>query len=135
MHPVLKRILVHGLLTAGLLAVMGVVFAEVATNWAGSAADGRSAEPIEPAVPDDVRLNVPLMMAFWGFVFVAMSELVLWRLRGNRTAAPPVEKQPDETEKLLNELLARAEAVRVAEGQGAESQKGQEQKPEGQKVG
>src|SRR4051794_29276484 len=116
MHPLLKRILLHGGLTAALLAVIGFMFAELAGMWLSTAAD-RPAPP-GAAPPEALRLRVPLMMAFWGFVFVAGCEAVLSRFR--RPPAPAPERQPDEAEKLLNELLAQAEAKMALE---AESQK------------
>ena len=118
MNPVLKRILVHGGLTAGLLALVGVGFAEIAKMWMGDAAETGST----------LRYRVPLMMAFWGFMFVAVCELVLSRIRKN-APVKPAEPPQDDAEKLLNELLAQAEAKMALE---AESQKGEdrEQKAE-----
>jgi hypothetical protein len=64
------------------------------------------------------------MMAFWGFVFVAACEAVRWRLWGEKPAAAKApEQQPDDVERLLNELLEQAESKRAAEReQGAGSQ-------------
>ena len=114
MHPVLRRILLHGGLTAVVLALVGMVFAEMAGIWlAGNAArSGAAADP----VPDSLRTRVPLMMAAWGFVFVLMCELVVWRVRG--TKPPPAPEPPDDAEALLNELLAQAEAAHAAAGSG-----------------
>ena len=80
MHPVLKRILLHGGGTAIVLAAVGFMFAEMAGMWAGGASKPASAE-LNPPVSDSLRYRVPLMMAFWGFLFVAVSELVLSRFR------------------------------------------------------
>ena len=87
MHPILKRIALNGGLTAALLAVLGLVFAEMAGMWlAGEAArPGTSGEL--PSVNASLRERVPLMMAVWGFAFVAVSELVMWRVRGLRKQA------------------------------------------------
>ena len=125
MHPVLKRILLNGGVCAGLLALIGVVFMELS----GVLALGGTARPgsadLNPQLPDSLRYRVPLTMAGAGFLFVAACELVMWRLRGNKPpAVKPAEPQPD-AEKLLNELLAQAEAKMAAE------QRGQEQKAEG----
>jgi hypothetical protein len=129
MHPVLKRILINGGLTAILLAGVGLMFAQIAAPWAG--ANRTESAASAATVPDTVRVNVPLMMAFWGFLFVAVSELILWRLRGLKRPTPSVEKQPDETEKLLNELLARAEAARQQEtGDRSQGSEDREQKTE-----
>jgi hypothetical protein len=142
MHPVLKRILINGGLTAAVLGGVGLLFAQLAAGWASSNVKPSPGEEAA-SVPESIRVNVPLMMAFWGFVFVAAAELVLWRLRGHKPPAPPAEKQPDETEKLLNELLERAEAARAAEAAGGRSQEsadsaqepGTGQKREEQKAG
>jgi hypothetical protein len=116
MHPVLKRILVNGGLTAAILAVIGFVFAELAAMWLASGEGVRpgSAGVVEP-VEGTLRTRVPLTLAFWGFVFVAVGELILHRVRRNRPAAQPTEPQQDDAEKLLNELLAQAEAKAAAE--------------------
>lgn len=109
MHPVLRRILLHGGLTAVVLALVGVVFAEMAGVWlAGNAA--RAGGAPDP-VGDSLRTRVPLMMAVWGFVFVLVCELVIWRVRGTKPTTPP--EPPDDAEKLLNELLAQAEAAQA----------------------
>lgn len=129
MHPVLKRILLHGGATAIVLAAVGFLFAEMAGMMAGGASKPASAE-LNPPVSDSLRYRVPLMMAFWGFVFVAVSELVLSRFR----RPPPTkaaEMPPDEAETLLNELLAQAEAKMALE---AESQRAESQKVEGQEA-
>jgi hypothetical protein len=64
------------------------------------------------------------MMAFWGFLFVAVTELVLHRLRGPVPVKPAAATPPDDAEKLLNELLAQAEAKMAAEAAAkAEGQK------------
>src|ERR1700712_1052387 len=104
MNPVLKRILLHGGMTAGLLALVGLGFAEIAKMWMGDAAGAGPA----------LRYRVPLMMAFWGFMFVAVCELVLSRIRKNAPVKPP-EPPQDDAEKLLNQLLAEVEAKAAAE--------------------
>ncbi len=134
MHPVLRRILLHGGLTAGVLALVGVLFAELAGLWLTGNAT-RSTSPNDP-VAESLRVRVPLTMAFWGFVFVLVCELVIWRVRGGRPAlntTPP----PDDTEKLLNELLAQAEAKMATETESPRTEnreqrsEDQEQKTEG----
>ena len=117
MNPVLRRILLHGGLTAGLLGVVGLLFAEMAGMWVGAReATAPASADLNPPVGPAIRYRVPLMMAFWGFVFVAAGELVLSRFRKPAPAkpAPP----PDDTEKLLNELLAQAEAMAALETEG-----------------
>lgn len=130
MHPLLKRILIHGALTAAALAGVGVMFAQMAGIWTSASASRPGAAELNTSVTNSIRTNVPLMMAFWGFVFVAAVEGVRWRLRGGaEAAAKPAEPQHDDVEKLLNELLEQAESKMAleaesqkaeAEGQGAE---------------
>ncbi|VTR97385.1 unnamed protein product [Gemmata massiliana] len=133
MHPVLRRILLHGGLTAGALALIGMMFAELAGLWLTGSATRSSADSDEE-INTSLRSRIPLTMALWGFGFVAVSELVIWRVRGNRApesqkASQQTEQSQDEAEKLLNELLAQAEAKMALE---AESQKAEnkEQKTE-----
>src|SRR4051794_20144694 len=102
MNPVLKRILLHGGLTAGLLALVGLLFGEMAKMWMSPPAGAPESADLNPAVAATLRYRVPLMMAFWGFLFVTVSELVLSRFRKHapaKPAAPPA----DDAEKLLNE--------------------------------
>ena len=138
MNPVLKRILLHGGLTAGLLALVGLLFAEMAGVWMGTGAGSPAPTDLNPPVGPAIRYRVPLMMAFWGFAFVAVSELVLSRFRKPAPAKPPAP--PDDTEKLLNELLAQAEAKtaaeaesRKAEGRGEEASGGRKPPDESQR--
>ncbi|AWM36816.1 hypothetical protein GobsT_53200 [Gemmata obscuriglobus] len=122
MHPVLRRVLLHGGLTALILAVMGAMLAELATLWLSGHAT-RSADPVaEQQVGTALRTRVPLMLAAWGFAFVLVGELVIWRIRGSRPAAPkPSENPQNDAEKLLNELLAQAESRMAAEAGGPEA--------------
>ncbi len=115
MHPVLKRVLLNGGATAVVLACVGLLFAQLAVMWVAG-----SGQPIpsdlDPQVGPAVRYRVPLMMAFWGFVFVAVSEVVLYRFR-RRPPVKPVEPPVDDAEKLLNELLAQAESKMALEAE------------------
>ncbi|MDY3563524.1 hypothetical protein R5W23_005136 [Gemmata sp. JC673] len=115
MHPVLRRVLLHGGLTALILAVMGALLAELATLWLSGHAT-RSADPVaEQQVGAALRTRLPLMLAAWGFAFVLVGELIIWRIRGSRPAAPEPPNPQDDAEKLLNELLAQAESRMAAE--------------------
>ena len=126
MHPVLRRILLHGGLTAFLLAVVGAMLAELASVWLiGNAPRGANPNAGNDAqIGAELRTRVPLMLAGWGFLFVLIGELVIWRVRGHRPPPKPPENPQDDAEKLLNELLAQAEAKMAAEagdrGRGAE---------------
>src|SRR5687767_219600 len=127
MHPVLKRILLNGAFTAAILALVGVLFAELAGMWVvGSARPG--APNLNPPLEASLRYRVPLTMAGAGFLFVALSELLLWAVRGEKKPlTKSAEVQPDEAEKLLNELLAQAEAKMASE---AETQRAASQERE-----
>jgi hypothetical protein len=136
MPPVLKRILLHGGATAVILAGVGFLFAEMAGMWTARGAERPGSADGSVPVSATLRYRVPLMMAFWGFAFVAVSEFVLHRLRRHAPAKPP-EPPPDDAERLLNELLAQAEAKMAAEAESQKTEdKGQkaenpEVKPEG----
>lgn len=117
MHPVLRRILLHGGLTAALLAGLGALFAELASVWLignGPRGTAGATDPTDP-VGAALRTRVPLTLALWGFLFVLVGELVIWGVRGHRPAVKPTEAPQDEAEKLLNELLAQAKAKMAAE--------------------
>lgn len=115
MHPLLKRILLNGTLTAATLAGVGLLLAHFAGMMTPGAVTPAGAGEPNPPVADSLRGTVPLTMAFWGFVFVAACEAVRWRLRGG--TPPAAEQQPDDVERLLNELLEQAESKRAAEQQ------------------
>ncbi len=118
MHPVLKRILISGGLTAGILGLVGLLFAELASVWtAGNTGKPGSAD-LNPTLPPDLKYRVPLTMAGGGFLFVAVCELLGFWFRKPKPASTPAKPgAPDDAEKLLNELLAQAEAKMAAEAQ------------------
>lgn len=131
MHPVLRRILLHGGLTAIVLALIGAMFAELANIWlVGNVPRGAAADTNEQ-VGSALRARVPLTLAAWGFAFVLVGEIVIWRVRGDRKPAPQPPESQDDAEKLLNELLAQAEAKMAAENREQESgvRDGEGQKP------
>jgi hypothetical protein len=118
MNPVVKRILIQGGLTAALLALVGVMLAELASIWVIGNAGGKPNSPdLNPNVTERLRYRVPLTLAGLGFLFVAVGELVLQRFRKTPPPAKSGEPPPDEAETLLNELLAQAEAKMAAEKQ------------------
>lgn len=108
MHPALKRILVNGLVTAGFLGLIGYGYAELAGMWV---AGGTGTRPRADDVPvaDALRTRVPLLMAAWGFAFVAAGEGLLYRFR---RPAKPRELKPDTAEVLLEDILRQVEAGR-----------------------
>lgn len=121
MSPLAKRILIQGTLTAGILALVGLALAELATMWAAGNAGRPNAADLNPPPPDALRYRVPLTLAAAGFVFVAVGEWFAARARARKVAANPAPPQPDDAEKLLNELLAQAEAKKAAEEKAEES--------------
>lgn len=120
MSPLAKRILIQGTLTAVVLALIGLALAELATMWATGSAGRPNSSDLNPAPPDSLRYRVPLTLAAAGFVFVAVGEWLAARVRARKAAANPAPAQPDDAEKLLNELLAQAEAKSAAEAVKAE---------------
>ena len=118
MHELLRRIALHGGLTAFLVGIVGVVLGDMAassvlTPTGARTAAAQSAEEtaaLERSA-ESLRKSVPLAMAIWGFGFVALYEVARHVMRGKKAPAePPAPPQPDETEKLLEELLSQAEA-------------------------
>ncbi|MBA4068213.1 MAG: hypothetical protein C0501_31830 [Isosphaera sp.] len=120
MRPVLRRVAVHGALTALVLGVVGLMLAELASIWLSGHSGTRAATGAPVAadaggdVAAQVRARVPLLMAVWGFGFVAVGETFLHLRRGRRPAAPPAPP-PDPAEKLLEEILAQVEAKAAPE--------------------
>ena len=120
MHPLLKRILVNGLVCSSLLAVMGFGLTELGRMWLVAQAPAR-AEPGAPPTPGDdpaaaLGPRVPLTMAAWGVGFVVVAELFLWFVLKRRPAAkaPPAPPAPDPAEVLLEQLMREAEAKQAA---------------------
>jgi hypothetical protein len=132
MSPVVKRILVHGGFTAGVLALVGVLFAELASIWTAGNTGKPNAADLNPPLDESLRYRVPLTLGGAGFLFVAVGELIAARVRAAKAVAKPAQPQPDDAEKLLNELLAQAEAKMALEAETQKSES-QEQKPEAQK--
>jgi hypothetical protein len=128
MNELLRRIAVHGGLTAVILAVIGFVLGEMAAT-AQLTPVGTRLPPAEAAALNaraeqsaaEMRRNVPIAMALMGFVFVAAVEGARHLVRGKAAPdAAPAPRVPDEAEKLLEELLTQAEAKSAARaGAGA----------------
>jgi hypothetical protein len=108
MGPVYRRIAIHGGLTAVILGVLGVMFSDLAAMWTAASSPTRTAA-VSSNDSDFLRKRVPLMMAVWGFSFVALGEVAkhIWNRRSlTRLAA---NRQPDPTEQFLEELMTQAE--------------------------
>jgi hypothetical protein len=117
MHELFRRIAIHAGLTALFLGVVGLLLAEMASTALISPTGGREASAKMAGESADVgrsaadmRTRIPLALAVWGFVVVALYEFVRHLLRGRRALTPVTPPAPDETEKLLEELLRQAEA-------------------------
>lgn len=123
----LTRILKNGLAAAGVLAVMGLVFTELARTWLAVGAPARDGVDPNAAVTDLIRLRVPLLMAAWGFAFVAASEALVFVIRGGPPAPKPAPREPkaETAEVLLDELLRQTDEMRrKAEARKADSDTG-----------
>jgi hypothetical protein len=121
MRQVLQRITLHGLLTAGLLAVLGIGLARfsadgLAGHPVGHAAGSPQVAAMDRTPSESLHYRLPVMMAVWGFVFVAVAEMALYLWRGNpaKPVLKPVAAQPDHAEVLLEELLAQVESKKQA---------------------
>jgi hypothetical protein len=119
MRELLRRIAISGGLTALILGALGFALAEMAASTVetplGTRAPANGPRPdVEQAhaVGAKMRSQIPLSMAIWGFVFVAVVETVRHLVRSWRAApaVAPTPVVPDDTEKLLEELLSLAEA-------------------------
>lgn len=128
MRELFYRIAIHGGLTAFVLGIVGIMFAELASIWLAGSPGIRTntGEPIagtdaDGSVAEVLRARVPLLMAAWGFAFVAIGELVvhLWRRRSrSANPAPP----PDEAERLLEEILSQVESKQKAEATAGDAE-------------
>jgi hypothetical protein len=120
MRSLLLRILKNGLMTAVLLGALGYALGEFATTVLESNAPPRMTSDAPPAqqsnvLATDLKARMPLTLAGWGFALITAIELVRFVVRGGKSEATPKPAPPpvtDETAKLLNELLAKADAER-----------------------
>jgi hypothetical protein len=115
MNPLLRRIALQGGMTALLLGVVGLLLSELASMWlatapggstdiaAGSDGDGTA------SVNETLRSRIPLMMAAWGFAFVAVGELLISLWRRKKQPQPMPTTVPNLTEQKLAELLRQSD--------------------------
>ena len=116
MNPVARRIAIHAAVSAAILGVFGLLLVQGASVWLAATDPGL--RPGEKVVSADVdgafiaalRWRVPVFVAC-GVAFVAACEIAThyWQ---KRRIAPPAQPQPDEAEKLLEQLLAQSESAR-----------------------
>lgn len=123
MKPVLQRIAINGLLTAVFLGVIGMILGRVGTMFLPPS-EVAITEPGEPnpdaELMDAIQYRTPLLLAVWGFVFVAVGEVLLHAWRSRRPAPPaPTAAEKNTTEQMLQELLAKAEAEEKARADAA----------------
>jgi hypothetical protein len=120
MNKLVKRIAQNGLATALVLGVIGFGFAYVAAAWismaVGGGADRLAAD--EAANLEALRYRLPLAMAGGGFLVIAITEIVLYLMRGDppEPAKKASEPAPDAAELLLEALLQEAESKQQAVG-------------------
>jgi hypothetical protein len=110
----MRRIAIHGGMTALVLGIVGLMFAEMASMWIAASRPSRAVAKESPPDTSAMRLRLPLIMAISGFVFVAASEMALHHLRKRRPQVAPTPPPIDQTEQLLNELIAKEEAKAAA---------------------
>jgi hypothetical protein len=118
MRRVFKRIAINGSLTALALGCVGLLYAEMAGIWLGGSG-GRGSPQGDAEFAGQLRSRVPVVMAAWGFGFIALAEVLLFLVRGEPGAraakAAKAADQPDDAELLLEELLRQAEAKMAQE--------------------
>ncbi len=102
-----KTILVHGGLAAGVLAVVGYLFAQIAGMWVASQADAGRGAADTGALVDLLAWRLPFSMAAIGFALVALGEGLksLWK------APPKREPEPAMTEAEMLRLLGEQETL------------------------
>ena len=118
MPPLLKRIVVNGLLAATILGALGFGLAEMAGMWLAANSHQRTPGPapvtVEEPVTNILRYRVPATMAATGFVFVALGELILHAWHNRRGARLGRDKsrelKPDPAEVMLEDLLRQIES-------------------------
>ena len=118
MNPAVRRIATHALLTGLLLAGIGFLMGQAASAWLASPTPPTTARGLrvdtaasDAAFAADLRTRVPIYLALWGVGLVLVGETALHFWRKRRPAAPAaVAPRADEAERLLEELLAQAEA-------------------------
>ncbi len=118
MKPVFRRIAWNGILTAIVLGIIGYFLAQLATMWLvaspgvrDATGDAIGATDQDGSLAKSIQYRIPLLMAVWGFAFVAVGELVLYLWRGEPKPKPSrLHQEPDEAEKLLEELLNQVES-------------------------
>lgn len=116
-----KTILVHGLMAAGVLAIIGYFLAQLAGMWVATQSQPRvsweaNALPIRDAGIDTTELTatlawrLPLSMAAFGFILVAIGE----GLRSIWKTQPP-QSEPQLTESETQRMLRDQETARISQ--------------------
>jgi hypothetical protein len=116
MNPVVRRIAIHAAVSAVILGVFGLLMVQGASVWLASTDPGlRSGEKVVSADVDGafivaLRWRVPVFVAC-GVAFVVACQVAAHYWQKRRTATP-VPPQPDEAERLLEQLLTQSESAR-----------------------
>lgn len=109
-----KRTLIHATMAAVVLAVVGMMYAELATIWAGGQSVSRDGQPITTEPPDvagKLRWRLPVAMGLAGFAFVTVGETLRSAWGPPAAAKPAVNRDFDrEAEAKIQQLLKEAEA-------------------------
>lgn len=129
MSPVTRRILIHGLLAGGMLAVVGVMLASLAGTWLSSQptprtapeAGGLPANIAADDIGDQLQWRLPLTMAAWGFVLVAVGECLVAVFRKPAKTAPAAPTPDQQAEAIIQQILAEQQANAARAGVTAES--------------
>lgn len=115
MRPLLIRLAINVSVTAILLALVGLAFAEMsATILDSTTKDWHSPNQDNQIWTNELRYRLPLVMALSGVVFVVIGELIRFAIVGRPQQSQPVVKPETDAEKLLEDLLKQVEAAEKA---------------------
>jgi len=137
MHPVLKRIAIYGTLTAIFLGVIGMMIGGIAVTFVPPTPAGVGPTEGEPNSDQElistIQTRMPIMLAIWGFVFVAAGEVLLyiWPRRKPAPQEPTIDEQV-KAEEQIQLLLALADAKAKAEADAKAKADALAQKPQDQ---
>ena len=105
-----KTILIHGLLTAGALGLVGYFMAQVAGMWIASTAPVRpglesAPDPTATTISNTLAWRLPFSMAAIGFIFVVLGESVMSAWRKPKPTDTTPSQSEEETQRMLRELI------------------------------
>ena len=108
-----RRTLVHATLAAGALALIGVMYAELAGMWVAGQSVERNGPPVSTPGPDiagAIKWRLPAAMAVAGFLLVLGGESLtsLWR-KPAAAAEPPKRDFDKEAEAKIQQMLKESQ--------------------------